>query len=510
MTEKADNRVLVVDDEKDIREGCERILSRMGCEVRTAGDGETALSLLESESFDLLLLDLKMPGADGADVLDIVREKYRDLLVIVITGYATVDTAIDCMKRGAYDFIPKPFEPAQLRIAVDRALDKLRLEREARAAEQARQRTLADLGKEQSRIRTIIEALPSGLVVTNPKGEVVLMNPAFRRLLDINPDRKAGDLVEEYVPDQGFVDLAMDISRGRYADPERIPTYEFAVGEDRYLLARGRPVPGEGGRSLGAVILVADVTAQRIVDRLKTEFVGKVAHELRSPLSTVHEQLAMVLSDVVGAVPEQDQHMIARAKEKTQGLITMIGDLLDLSRIESGQACGEASSVDAVELLSEVVEFLRDKAKAKWQTLVFEPPEEPLPSLRADPMALESVFGNLITNAINYTQEGGRIQVRAWEEDGAVKVSVADNGFGMEQKHLDRIFEKFYRVKTDRTRRITGTGLGLSIVKGIVDSLGGAIEVESEPDVGTTFTVSLPVAGKASLSSSGTGSDTTS
>ena len=119
--------------------------------------------------------------------------------------------------------------------------------------------------------------------------------------------------------------------------------------------------------------------------------------------------------------------------------------------------------------------------------------ENPLPKLSADPIAIESIFGNLITNAINYTQEGGNIRIIIDQAGINTRVKVVDNGFGIADKYMDKIFERFYRVKDDRTRYITGTGLGLPIVKGLVESLGGFIDVESNPGEGSTFTVLLPV-----------------
>ncbi len=175
-----DIRILVVDDEKDIRDGCERVLTRMGYQVLKASRGEEALEVLAKEDPSIVLLDLKMPGMDGIEVLRRIREIDRAILVIVITGYATVETAIEAMKQGAYDFIPKPFAPDQLRIGVGRAVEKLQLTSEAQKLELERKRTLVDLDTEKSRISTIIESLPNGVVVTNARGQVVLMNPAFR------------------------------------------------------------------------------------------------------------------------------------------------------------------------------------------------------------------------------------------------------------------------------------------------------------------------------------------
>ena len=196
---------------------------------------------------------------------------------------------------------------------------------------------------------------------------------------------------------------------------------------------------------------------------------------------------------MVGEAAAHDHHVLSRAKDKTQGLISLIGDLLDLSRIEEGLICHEPQPVHFEEIIKNIVDFLETKARGKNQSLTIELPENPFPKLSADPIAIESIFGNLITNAINYTQKGGKIQVVIDRAGINARVKVIDNGFGIADKYLEKIFERFYRVKDDKTRYITGTGLGLPIVKGLVDSLGGFIDVESIPGEGSTFTVLLPV-----------------
>ncbi len=492
--------VLVVDDEQGIRQGSQRIIDRMGCRCLTAECGEDGLEILEKDEVGILLLDLKMPGMDGMEVLRIVSEKHPHVLVVVITGFATVETAIEAMKKGAYDFIPKPFEPDQLRIVVNRAKEKLQLEQEARRLQQERLRTLADLGTEKSRIRTIIDSLPVGVLVTNAHGQVVLINPAFQQQMGLAGDMAAGRGVEQYIPEEELCRLVMEISQGRHVDFDDIPPYEFSIGSDKFLQARSRPVLGEKHECLGAVITLEDITAMKVLDRLKSEFVAKVSHELRSPLSTIHEQLAVVMSDMVGQTPSTDTHLLSRAKEKTQGLISLIGDLLDLSRIESGAVCEAPKPVILEDLLENIIDFLSARAAAKHQSLTLSRPKDPLPPVKADPLALESIFGNLITNAINYTPDNGHIEVRISRAGVNLQVEVIDDGFGIESRHLEKIFDRFYRVKTEKTRYITGTGLGLPIVKGLVDSLEGRISVESTPDQGTVFTVLLP-AGQSSTTS---------
>jgi two-component system phosphate regulon sensor histidine kinase PhoR len=486
--------VLIVDDEQDIREGSERILTRMGFQVSKAANGKDALVTFQKEKPVIVLLDLKMPGMDGMDVLEQIHKIDDDTIVIVITGYATVETAIQAMKQGAYDFIPKPFEPDQLRLIVNRASEKIRLKMAAAKLDQERQRTLLDLGTEKSRIRTIIESLPNGVLVTNTLGQVVLMNPVFKQLMGVDTRLAVGESIESYLPDEGLCKLVMEISQGRHIDFEDLPEYEFSISKDQHFMAKGRPVLGQKNECLGAVVTVVDITALKMVDLLKSEFVAKVSHELRSPLSTIHEQLAVVLGDMMDIAPETDQKILGRAKEKTHSLISLIGDLLDLSRIEEGIICKEPVPVQLDTLLKSIIEFLQDKAKTKNQTLNLEVLDENLPELQADPIALESVFGNLISNAINYTPENGQIRITVGVTGINLRVTVTDNGFGIEAKHLDQIFERFYRVKNDQTRYITGTGLGLPIVKELVQTLGGFVEVESELGKGSTFTILLPVA----------------
>jgi two-component system phosphate regulon sensor histidine kinase PhoR len=291
-------RILVADDEGDIRDGAERILRRMGYDVLKAARGDDALKLIDASRPEIVLLDLKMPGKDGMEVLAHIRQQHPNILAIIITGYATVDAAIEAMKRGAYDFVPKPFEPDQLRIVVNRAAERVRLTREADFLEQEKRRTLSDLGTEKSRIHTIVESLPDGVLVTNASGQVVLMNPACRQLLSLSPEAGPGKPVATYLPDEALCTLVMDISQGKHLDYGDIPDYEFALESGKYLRARGQPVLGDRKECLGAVVNFVDITALKIVDRLKSEFVSKVSHELRSPLSTIHEQLATVIADL--------------------------------------------------------------------------------------------------------------------------------------------------------------------------------------------------------------------
>ncbi len=487
-------KILVIDDEQDIREGCERILSRMECDVSTASNGTRGLEILEKEDIRIVLSDIKMPGISGLEVLSTITDKYKSVLVIMITGFSTVETAIEAMKKGAYDFISKPFSPDQLRIVVKRAIEKINLLNESAALKLEQQKNLADLETEQSRTRAIIETLPNGVLVTNMLDQIVLMNPVAEQYLNIEKNRGIGNKIQECIKDKGFCEYIKSISSEKEDEAEETAdkSYEIAISDERYLLALGNPIHDEEGECLGAVINLSDITAIKVFDRLKSEFVSKVSHELRSPLSVIHEQLAMVLKGNILENPDDQQYILGRAKDKAKNLISLIGDLLDLSKIEAGSTGRKPENIHLDDFIGRIVEFLNTEAVKKEQTLELILPEEKIPVVKADPVALESVFGNLIANAIKYTPEKGSITVSLDIEKKFIRTAVKDNGFGIEERHLSRIFEKFYRIKDDNTRFINGTGLGLAIAKSLINEMGGDILVESEAGKGSLFTVLLP------------------
>jgi PAS domain S-box-containing protein len=483
--------VLIVDDEEHIRIAVERILRRLNCGVLQAPDGEKALAMLQEHDVAVVLLDLKMPGMDGMEVHSRIREAGYPVQVIIITGYATLETAIEAMKQGAFDFIPKPFDKDHLALVVDRALNTIRLEQERARLEQERQRALLDLNTEKSRIRTILESLPNGVIVTNTQGRVVLMNQMARQIL-AGEESPIGREIGECLEDGELCELIRSQS---VAAQDEGSSYELRLGDESYYMVQTNPVLGEEGECLGAVIVFGDISDLKEMDRLKSEFVAKVSHELRSPLSTIHEQMALVLQDMLEQEqPEKEQRILSRAKEKTKGMLSLIEDLLDLSRVEAGSAFTDIQRVNIRETLESQVDFFRDRAEEKGQELSLEAVGDEWPMVDTDPRALESVFGNLIGNAVKYTPEGGQVGVRIGPvEQGLIRVEVEDDGIGISEKEQSRIFERFYRVKDGQTRNISGSGLGLPIVKGILDDMGGSISLHSEHGRGSTFIVWIPV-----------------
>ncbi|MCP3926180.1 MAG: response regulator [Desulfobacterales bacterium] len=480
-------KVLVVDDEEGIRDGCKRVIERMDFPVETAENGEIAIEKFKKDKYSIILLDLKMPGMDGISVLKVIKEIDPAVIIIIITGYATIDTAIEAMKQGAYDFISKPFEPEHLRIVFNKASEKLFLELERTRLQAEKQSMLLDLAEEKSRIRSIIDFLPNGLFVTNAENKVVFMNTVFRSDFDITVDE--GLSIDSYTDNKTYIkhiESFLDLT----PDDDEIPHFELKLPNGKFLLSQGKPI-FRGDISVGSVFIFLDITEIKALESLKADFVAKVTHELRSPLATIHEQLAVVMKNMPDTSEKDDKYILSRAKEKTKGLISLISDLLDMSRIEEGVHHYDTRKVNIPYVLENIVDFLRSRADSKKQSLTYECHGN-VPEITGNQPSIESIFGNLITNAIIYTPEEGSIFVKVSLKDKYISVEVIDTGYGMDKKHIDKIFDKFYRVKDDNTRFITGTGLGLPIVKALVEALSGKIVVESSPGKGSTFTVLLP------------------
>ena len=486
--------VLVIDDELIMREGCSRILSKDGWAVICAENGKQGLDEIQAspEKIDVVLLDLMMPGMSGMEVLDQVRTIDPNLLVIIITGYATVESAVEAMKKGAYDFIPKPFTPDQLRIIVRRALERRTLQKEAEFLRRERERSLRDIATEKSKIKTIINCMGDGVLVCDRESCIVLSNPAASRMLKIPESSLLGNFLPQ-------CDLHPELSK---IIEESLTTkdmgytsvsQELSIGEsgEIFLRAHTAPVRNDLGETLGSVTVLQDISHLKELDKMKSEFIAMVTHELRAPIASVEQQLTVILNGMAGEVTAKQKRLLSRAKERTKGLLTLIKDLLDLSKIEAGKMVQYKEPLLLQEVIQRVVDLMRAEAEAKKIDLQFSAPSE-TPLISADRNSMEGIFTNLISNAIKYTPEGGKVWVTLAEEGEFVKAAVSDTGIGIKREDLPRIFDRFYRVRTTETRQIVGTGLGLSIVKSIVDAHLGSISVESEEGGGTTFTVFLP------------------
>ena len=484
--------ILLVDDEKEFRDSSQRLLTRKGYDVLTAENGERALDFLSKNPVDVILLDLKMPVMAGEEFLRAKGPLYPDIPVVVITGHGSLDVAVECMRKGAYDFITKPFDLSQLFLSIERALEKRSLERKAKSYQEETVQNLLALSTEKKRLETIISCIANGIMVTNKNLEVVLYNPALLRLLEVRAPATSPAPVHAIVKDQALIETLKQIQGGEPLENGFV-AQEIRVGE-RVLRAISAPTLEPERRVFwtvaGAVTVLEDITLFKQLDQMKSEFVNMVAHELRSPLVSIRQIQSVLAEGLAGPLSEKQEDFVKRGMKKIDALLALINDLLDVARLEAGRLVQKQTVIDLSEMIEDMVLLMQ--LRAKEQGLVLTHSCENMKPVVADPKNIEEVLNNLLTNAINYSPEGGKVTVTARGVGQFVEIKVSDTGVGIAPEELPKIFGKFYRVKHPKTRQVTGTGLGLSIVKGIVEAYRGSIHVESVPNQGTTFTVLLP------------------
>jgi PAS domain S-box-containing protein len=475
-------RILVIDDEKRIREACHTVLTEEGFEVELAPDGHQGLARIRHSYYDIVLLDLMMPNLSGFDVLSQLKILHPDTVVIVITGYATLEHSIEAMKKGAFDFIPKPFSPEQLRVLVTKAL--------------AYTQALEDIANTQSRLRAMVNRLSDGVMCTDNRKRVVLANPSFLRLIGSIETKVIGKYADNFIPAPlvlEMIEKALAMSRDEFVELTDELCLEGGNGaETKTVNVRCLPFRDRRGLTLGTITVLHDITTQKQMEKMKSDFVSMVSHEIRSPMNSVLMQLQVILDGLAGDVTSKQTDIINRASQKIQNLVTMSSELLDLAKIESGLIVLEKERVDMAEVIKDQVAFHQAQATAKQLDLQVEP-LPPLPPIFANRRNMEEILSNLITNAIRYTPSGGSIRVSAATKNGMLCLRISDTGIGISGEDQKRIFSRFYRVKNEKTRYINGTGLGLPIVKRIIEAHHGYISIESQLEKGSTFMVRLPL-----------------
>ncbi len=365
--------VLTVDDEEGMRSAISRSLQNFSASVKDisenipitlseAASAEEAKEKIEKESPHIVLLDQKLPGMSGIELMEELSHKEQPPLIIMITAYATIETAIQATKRGAYDFLPKPFTPDELRSTLRKAVEHVVVSIQARQLE------------------------------------------AERR-------------------------------------------------------------------------------------QIRFQFLSVLAHELKAPLNAVQGYIDVLEGQGTALTEEDKSTIFHRCALRLKYMRKMIDDLLDLTRIESGQKKRQLQTINIVEPAKLAIENVSSDAAARGIDIVVDAPEE-MP-FYGDGDEISIIFNNLVSNAVKYNRENGTVSITIRESDDAVQILVADTGIGMTKEDASRLFTDFVRIKNEKTRQIPGSGLGLSIVKKIVGLYNGKVEVESEPDVGTTFTVTL-------------------
>ena len=472
-------RVLVIETEEGMREGMRRILQRRGLSARAAGDAETALRMLAESPADVALVDVSVPEIDGMSLTEQIARRFDGRVVVIITSaLASVESAVEVTRRGAFDFLVKPFTPDTLICVVERAGQQWRLIRE-------REKYLSELAGERNLSHQMINSMHEGVVVLNIRREPVLVNPRAEHFLgkrfregmslpDLFPDFDAAAAVE------AVIDSAPDHPECRLV--------QLSVGEGRLQVSISPLLrDGEAG---GAIVILRDVTETWRAEQDRNRFVSMVAHELKSPLSAIINYLNVILSGMFDDNAAKVREMLERCKVRGEALLDLVRDLLYINSREAGKVDRTIEPLDLRAVIQSQLDFFKVQADKRKIVLLLESPDAcPLSADRGD---LDRIFMNLISNGIKYNREKGSLTVRIADADSSWEVAVSDTGIGMSDSERASIFQEFYRVKNHKTAGITGTGLGLATVRRVLAGYGGRITVQSQPDAGSTFTVVLP------------------
>ncbi len=364
--------------------------------------------------------------------------------------------------------------------------------RSSNAANQAAAR-LNELETDRTRMAALLSGMVEGVLVVDGEGRLRLVNDAARQMLNLETDLLGRHYVEA-VRQPGVVQQLGAALKGEHRPPIEVPLDAGGggTGGPRIFRAQATPASASGG---GAVLVLHDISDLRRVDRVRRDFVANVSHELRTPLTAVRGYVEALMEEPID--PTQRKKFLEVIDRHTGRMERLVRDLLRLARLDAQQEIAEPHAIEIGALFRSVSVDLSERIE-KQKVRVDVSVDAAAAVIDADPTKLHDALRNLIENAVNYSAEGGRIELGARVEDGRVLLTVGDYGPGLPQADLGRVFERFYRVDKSRTRDPGGTGLGLSIVRHLVELHGGRVHAENRRDGGAIFTISLPHQSKKS------------
>jgi two-component system phosphate regulon sensor histidine kinase PhoR len=333
-------------------------------------------------------------------------------------------------------------------------------------------------------LETTFEGMREGLLIVNKDMKVVASNPAACRLFGPTRGKLESQRLTELTRNPTIYSAFLDALQGTERSSVKVETH----GPDRVFDLRVVPIGLNGEGAEGALGVFFDITRTERLELVRQEFLSNVSHELRTPLTAI---LAFVETLEGGAMddPESSQRFLSIIRKNAVRMQGLIDDILELTAIEGGNVQLRATSTQLRSVVTDVIASLTGKAASHGITLNNEVPSAAV--VYVDVRRLEQMLTNLVDNAIKFNRDGGEVTIQ-FETNGQDKVIVEDTGEGIPAQHLERLFERFYRVDRARTREMGGTGLGLAIVKHLALLHGGEVSVSSELGKGSTFTINLP------------------
>jgi two-component system phosphate regulon sensor histidine kinase PhoR len=496
-------RVLFVEDDRIDQTAFQRMVENeeLPYDYAVAGSVSEAKSMLDSKRFDVAIVDHFLGDGTAFDVLDSVVETP----VILATGAGDEELAVKAIKAGACDYIIKDPVHNYLKVLpelVKNAIKHKRAELELKGYHDNLERLVKErteqLAKEKELLSVTLSSMGDGLIAVDDNKRIILFNNKTRELTGLRFEDVTGKPIDEvfYTIDEKTkrtIDSPIDkvLRSGKVEESGAKNDALIARNGNKCAIsATAAPINNNDGTIIGAVMVFRDVSKERETDRLKNDFISSVSHELRTPLTSIKAYTETILNDV-NTKEETRTEFLKIINEEADRLAKLIEGLLEISRIESGTAEIVRKFVNIPSIIQRVVvalEPLANKNNIHLKTDI----DEDTCEFNGDEQKIMSAITNLVNNAIKFTTEGGKVSVTAYCRDGELVIRVADTGMGIPKEVLPKLFDRFYRVYRPGIQ-IPGTGLGLAIVKEIILSHGGRIEVESEVNRGTTFTVFLPL-----------------
>ncbi len=415
----------------------------------------------EKEDPDIVLLDLNLPDSFGPRTLDRAIEIFGNRPIVVMTGIHEERLGVELIKKGAQDYLVKgKITGDWLGYSIKYSIERGRIMHKMRNRE--------------GRLRDIMQKIPDGFLVVNREGSVIFVNRGAEQIFGTSREELLNKPFELEADPENAIETDL-----RRPDGKKVP-----------VEVRASEIPWNSGPCL--LVMLRDLSSVRTLERSRDEFISKVSHELRSPLTVVKEALALIYDGTVGETSSQQKEILKMGLDNADRLNRLIDALLDITKIEAGRMPMNIAKADLRELVSATAGEFSYLAASQKITIHSSVPGAPLAGY-FDIDKLREVLTNLMSNALKFTPAGGEINIRLKHWDGEALICVEDTGPGLEAADIPLLFNKFSQVGGAPSKVVKGTGLGLAISRGIVEMHQGRIWVESEPGKGCRFFVLLPL-----------------
>ncbi len=466
--------ILLALDESPFLQLGERTLRGAGYATAIAHDRDGLERALQESTPSLLLIGESLRGESGLRLADAQLERFPTLPILLYVEKDSHAIAKEVLRAGLSGYIFPPLRTEEIVAAVERSLERAR-----RIGDWVRgevKRTTASLQRQVIEFDTIFTNIGDGVIILDRQARIIIINQTACQAFGVAAESVFGQPVARAIPHPDLLSLlARPAGNG-------LKYHEINFDDGRVLNAHYAAVP-----NIGFAITLQDISYLKELDRIKSDFVHTVSHDLRSPLTSVLGYAELV--GRTGPLNDHQREFMARLQASIQNITSLVNDLLDLGRLEAGFDA-RREIVQLENIIGYALDVLSGQTQARNQTVHFEA-QPNLPPLKANPLRLRQMLDNLIGNAIKYSPPGGQIEIGLRAEEGQVILRVRDNGPGIPLTDQPHIFDKFYRGE-NVPEGVPGSGLGLAIVKSIVDNHQGRIWVESALGQGSTFFVVLP------------------